>query len=88
LITVCAKYRRKILANPTAHALLREALQTYNDFSVGRYVILPDHIHLFVGDSEGLAYARPPDDPLRTGVAGSLFNPSLTITERLVISGQ
>ena len=46
------KYRRKILANPTAHALLLEAWQTYNDFSVGRYVILPNHIHLLVGDSD------------------------------------
>ena len=24
----------------------------YNDFSVGRYVILPNHIHLLVGDSD------------------------------------
>jgi REP element-mobilizing transposase RayT len=142
LITVCTKYRRKILANPTTHALLREAWQTYNDFSVGRYVILPDHIHLFVGDSdlapykrtqngdpsarflgarwvvsgrrkrrtlralgrqyvsvrprlavapdhtEGLAHARPPDGPRRTGFIGSCFNLSLTVTERSVISGQ
>jgi hypothetical protein len=58
LITVCTKYRRKILANPTTHALLREAWQTYNDFSVGRYVILPDHIHLFVGDSDLAPYKR------------------------------
>jgi putative transposase len=52
LVTVCTKYRREILANPTAHALLREAWQTYNDFPVGRYVILPNHIHLLVGDSD------------------------------------
>jgi hypothetical protein len=46
-----------------------------------RLAVAPDH-------SEGLAHARRPDDPLRTGVAGSLFNPPLTITERSVISGQ
>jgi hypothetical protein len=40
-VTVCTKHRRKILANPTAHALLREAWETYNDFSVGR-VKYPD----------------------------------------------
>jgi putative transposase len=57
LVTVCTKHRRKILANPTAHALLREAWETYNDFSVGRYVILPNHIHLFVGDSDIAPYS-------------------------------
>ena len=56
LVTVCTKHRRKILANATAHALLREAWETYDDFSVGRYVILPDHIHLFVGDSDVARY--------------------------------
>jgi putative transposase len=56
LVTVCTKHRRKVLANATAHALLREAWETYNDFSVGRYVILPDHIHLFVGDSDVARY--------------------------------
>jgi hypothetical protein len=67
LVTVCTKHRRKILANPKAHALLREAWETCNDFSVGRYVILPNHIHLFLGDSDvapcgldrGLARGRP-----------------------------
>ena len=57
LVTVCTKYRREILANPTAHALLREAWQTYNDFPVGRYVILPNHIHLLVGDSDVAPYS-------------------------------
>jgi hypothetical protein len=56
LVTVCTKHRRKILANATAHALLREAWEMYDDFSVGRYVILPDHIHLFVGDSDVARY--------------------------------
>jgi putative transposase len=46
------KNRRAILANAAAHALLREAWQAYTDFSVGRYVILPNHIHLFVGDND------------------------------------
>jgi putative transposase len=52
LVTVCTNRRRKILANETAHALLRGAWETHDDFSVGRYVILPDHIHLFVNDSD------------------------------------
>jgi len=36
---------------------LLEAWHTYNDFSVGRYVILPNHIHLLVGDSDVASYS-------------------------------
>jgi REP-associated tyrosine transposase len=57
LLTVCTKQRRKILATAPVHMLLREAWKTYDDFSVGRYVILPDHIHLFVGDSDVAPYS-------------------------------
>jgi len=52
LVTVCTKNRRKLLANRNAYDLLLEAWNVYDDFSVGRYVVLPDHIHLFVGDNE------------------------------------
>jgi putative transposase len=52
LVTACTKNRRSLLANPTAHRLLREAWNTFDEFSVGRYVILPNHVHLFVGDNE------------------------------------
>ena len=45
--TVCTKGRKPILANSEAHQLLIEAWQSANEWLVGRYTILPDHIHLF-----------------------------------------
>lgn len=46
-LTVCTKRRRPLLANERAAELLREAWSAATVWSVGRYVILPDHIHLF-----------------------------------------
>jgi hypothetical protein len=46
-LTVCTKDRRAILANDAAHKLLLTAWQTQPSWLVGRYVILPDHLHLF-----------------------------------------
>ena len=46
-VTVCTHNRRRILANEPCHALLREAWSLASDFRVGRYVIMPDHVHLF-----------------------------------------
>lgn len=46
-LTVCSKDRQPRFANPTAHRALRDAWVAAADWRVGRYVILPDHIHLF-----------------------------------------
>ncbi|CAA6680014.1 Unannotated [Lentimonas sp. CC4] len=46
-VTVCVKERRPILANERVHTLLRELWSDSSVFMVGRYVIMPDHIHLF-----------------------------------------
>ena len=46
-LTVCSDQRRKILADETVHAVLRDAWRSSKQWNVGRYVILPDHIHLF-----------------------------------------
>ena len=46
-ITVCTKYRRPILANERLHQLLRQLWNDSSVYMVGRYVIMPDHIHLF-----------------------------------------
>ncbi len=51
LITVCAKNRRKILAHEWVHQLMLRAWSLCDDYPVGRYVILPDHIHAFVGEN-------------------------------------
>ena len=46
-LTVCTKERRPFLACPVMHNLLREAWSDTSRWLVGRYLILPDHLHLF-----------------------------------------
>src|SRR3954447_4400317 len=46
-VTVCTKDRKSLLANPEAHELLRTVWTGARNWVVGRYVIMPDHIHLF-----------------------------------------
>jgi putative transposase len=46
-LTICTDHRRKILANDQMHAVLVEAWNSSIQWMVGRYVIMPDHIHLF-----------------------------------------
>jgi len=51
-LTVCAQERKAILARTEAHLLLRAAWQQAHGWIVGRYVIMPDHLHLFCAPSE------------------------------------
>jgi putative transposase len=51
-LTVCTKDRKKILANDAAHHVLREAWQKNPSWLVGRYIIMPDHVHLFCAPAE------------------------------------
>ena len=46
-LTVCTRQRKPLLANDEAARLIIEAWQAANFWRVGRYVIMPDHIHLF-----------------------------------------
>ena len=46
-VTVCVKGRRPVLANDQAHELFRSILSDDSVFRVGRYVLMPDHVHLF-----------------------------------------
>jgi REP element-mobilizing transposase RayT len=46
-VTLCTKLRKRILARRDVHDLLLEAWREADHFLVGRYVIMPDHIHLF-----------------------------------------
>ena len=46
-LTVCTHKRQKILANDTMHEALKTAWRTAGDWIVGRYIMMPDHIHLF-----------------------------------------
>jgi putative transposase len=46
-LTVCTKDRRPWLATDAVHALLREVWADSSAWLVGRYVLMPDHVHLF-----------------------------------------
>jgi REP element-mobilizing transposase RayT len=46
-LTICTKDRQPALATERFHGLLKEAWKSADLWLVGRYVILPDHIHLF-----------------------------------------
>ena len=46
-VTVCTRRRRRWLATPEVHHLLRSMWRQATAWLVGRYVIMPDHIHLF-----------------------------------------
>ena len=59
-LTACAADRHPLLANDTAHAILRDIWHRsaeLNGWYVGRYVLMPDHVHLFArpaGDARPL----------------------------------
>ncbi|MBI3887148.1 MAG: transposase [Opitutae bacterium] len=46
-VTVCTKDRCPVLASPETHAVLVEAWRAATWFAVGRYVVMPDHVHFF-----------------------------------------
>ena len=56
LLTICTKNRRKILAHEWVHQLIRQAWTLCGDYTVGRYVIMPEHIHAFIGEGNLARY--------------------------------
>ena len=46
-VTVCTASRKPILADVSAGATLQQAWRDADAWAVGRYVIMPDHVHLF-----------------------------------------
>jgi putative transposase len=46
-LTVCVAHRRQVLATPEMHDRLLRTWNAATHWMVGRYVIMPDHIHLF-----------------------------------------
>ena len=48
-VTVCTKDKRRVLASTAIQTSLLTAWQQADAWRVGRYVIMPDHIHLFAG---------------------------------------
>ena len=47
LVTICTQDRRPVLACNAVHRLCREIWQAADFWHVGRYVVMPDHVHLF-----------------------------------------
>jgi len=52
LVTVCTKNREPWLADEEIHRLLREIWSQATAWLVGRYVLMPDHLHLFAAPGE------------------------------------
>jgi REP element-mobilizing transposase RayT len=46
-LTICTKDRKRILASPDSVNAIVVAWRNAKSWLVGRYVIMPDHIHLF-----------------------------------------
>jgi putative transposase len=46
-LTVCTEKRHPLLCHDDVHALLIKCWQEADAWQVGRYILMPDHIHLF-----------------------------------------
>lgn len=59
-ITFCTFWRRKFLAPDAVHQAFIEFSKdgTKRNIAVGRYVIMPDHVHLFVRGGPGFYLGR------------------------------
>jgi putative transposase len=51
-VTVCTKNRKRILADRIIHNWLRETWQVNTSWLMGKYMIMPDHIHFFCAPGE------------------------------------
>ncbi|MBP7828346.1 MAG: hypothetical protein KA248_00365 [Kiritimatiellae bacterium] len=51
-MTACVKGKRPLLASEVAHRLLTESWKRADLWRVGRYVIMPDHVHLFCAPAD------------------------------------
>jgi REP element-mobilizing transposase RayT len=51
-LTVCTKNRKQLLASEVSHCLLGAAWAKQPTWLVGRYTIMPDHIHLFCAPAD------------------------------------
>lgn len=58
-ITVCVKQRRPLLARPEIINLLLDCWRKADHWMVGRWIVMPDHLHLFC------APAKFPPAPLK-----------------------
>ena len=52
-VTVCSDKRKRIFDRKLAHSLIVSSWKDAGTWLVGRYVIMPDHIHLFCAPGGG-----------------------------------
>jgi putative transposase len=60
-MTICTMHRRKVTDLGAAHRAFESYIRRGRDefsVAVGRYVIMPDHVHFFVRGSDDLNLAR------------------------------
>jgi len=58
-VTVCTKNRKKILAGAAVHNWLCDVWQVQTSWLIGRYMIMPDHVHFFCAPAEASGVALP-----------------------------
>ncbi len=51
-VTVCTRDRRAWLADPAIHRILCDVWDRSRAWVVGRYVLMPDHLHLFAAPGQ------------------------------------
>ncbi len=51
-LTVCTKDRKRLLAVPEVVALLLDSWRGATSWQVGRFIVMPDHLHLFCAPAE------------------------------------
>ena len=59
-VTFCTHRRKQVLASKQTHSAFVEFARRGTEFNVavGRYVIMPDHVHLFVCGDERFVLSR------------------------------
>jgi REP element-mobilizing transposase RayT len=58
-VTVCTHQRKCILAHPDAVAAILKAWKAADNWMIGRYVIMPDHLHFFCAPAKQSTPALP-----------------------------
>ena len=55
-LTVCTRNRKRILANSEVVVLLRDSWHQATSWTVGRFIVMPDHLHLFCAPVENITH--------------------------------
>jgi len=80
--TVCTKDRGTWLANDAVHNLLREVWLEADAWWMGRYLIMPDHIHFFAAATESTILVRELGEVLEVAVHEGAQEPRTPLANR------